>query len=94
MIASGKKKEAYRDCKAFWWSRLVEYGDYENFEVTKFRQYDAIEFMNGYWKGAPRKLVECKGITIGHGNHDWGATGKQFIIKLGEILTLAENVKA
>lgn len=94
MIASGEKKEEYRDVKAFWWSRLIEYGDFENFEVTKFKHYDAVLFVNGYSKQAPQVLIDCKGIIISHGKPEWGAEGKQFIIKLGERLPLTEKTNA
>jgi hypothetical protein len=92
MIASGEKKEEYRDIKPFWWTRLVHIGAFSYLDpvVTQFKQYDAIHFMNGYSRKAPQLLIECKGILLAEGKHEWGASGrKQFTIKLGEILPLA-----
>lgn len=87
MIASGEKKEEYRELKAYWWTRLVQYGTFEEYEVVQFKKFDAVSFKNGYSKNAPVILIECKGITIGYGKHEWGATSKSFIIKLGNILS-------
>ncbi len=53
------------------------------------RDYDAIEFRNGYSKTAPTMLVECKGITMDIGNPTWGAPAENvFIIKCGKVLKM------
>lgn len=76
MIASGEKKEEYREVKEYWTKRLDG------------KSYDQVHFRNGYSKDARTMLLECKGITIGEGNPKWGGVigHKVFVIKLGEIL--------
>lgn len=51
------------------------------------KEFDTIRFTNGYSKGASTFDIECKGITIGTGNPQWGAPAEQvFILSLGKIL--------
>lgn len=82
LIKSGKKTEEYREVKSHWIQRLCHNGD-----LRRFKQYDQIEFRNGYQKDAPKLLIECKGISIGKpsgpGNELF--TEDVFIIKLGKI---------
>jgi hypothetical protein len=54
-----------------------------------FKEFDAIEFRNGYATAAPKFLIECKGIELTTGHTGWGAVGgeKYFVIRLGEILS-------
>lgn len=82
MIASGEKKEEYREIKPYWETRL--FGK---------KEYDAIEFRNGYMKDAPRIRVELKEISEGLGIIEWGAPEARpvFILKLGEILRIPTN---
>lgn len=98
MIASGEKKEEYREVKPYWISRLVkEFGaphtcDDFNFDYFGLRHsmdapqaYDLVEFKNGYSKDSPTVRLEILDITIDIGQKEhWGAEyGKQyFIIKL------------
>lgn len=79
MIASGIKKEEYRDIKPFYLRRLLSRAG------VGFEHYDAVRFHRGYTNTTI--LVECKGIHIGEGNPDWGAVvgEKYFVISLGEI---------
>lgn len=103
MLLSGEKKEEYREIKEFWSIRFFpnylgkncsripedgeEYGEYE------LRNYDLVEFTNGYGKDKPAVTFECKGIKIGQGNAEWGAPAKDvFIIQLGKEVSRA-NVK-
>lgn len=74
MIASGEKKEEYREIKPYWNLRLSR------------KSYDAIQFRNGYAKNSPKMLVELKAIESGLGIVGWGAPqGKVvYILKLGE----------
>jgi ASC-1-like (ASCH) protein len=51
LIASGKKKEEYRDIKPYWQKRLN-------------KDYDIIHFRNGYNKNSPFMIVEYKGKTL------------------------------
>ena len=80
MIASGEKKEEYREMKPYWDARLIEDGYY-------FRHFDLVKFRNGYKKDSPYIILDCLEIQEGHGNPNWGAeVGKMYyIIKLGSI---------
>jgi len=76
LIASGAKKEEYRECKRYWQTRLLNHN------------FDAVCFRNGYGKDAPAVVVEFKGIFRGLGIIEWGAPyGVQvYVIKLGKII--------
>lgn len=76
LIASGEKKEEYRVVKPYWTKRLFH------------RDYDAIQFRNGYRPDSPTMLVEYLGYTTGWGgNESWGAEGAEYYrLKLGRIL--------
>ena len=86
-IASGRKKEEYRDITPFWKSRLEQAFDGK----TTFKKYDAIRFRRGRY-GKTTMLVECRSIYVGYGRPEWGAPkGKQvFVIQLGDILEKKE----
>jgi hypothetical protein len=106
MIASGEKKEEYRELKDYWGYRLcykipvpmggyltkwekLRHGDYECLNddfMPNFETFDIVRFRNGYSKNAPMMDLWCNGIEIGEGKSEWGANGRSFIIKLGEIL--------
>ena len=97
MIASGEKKEEYRDIKHYWCTRLAnvhigamggDFMDSHNVIAYTFKKFDTVTFTNGYAKGSPKVIVECKGITTGLGMLSWGAevATEYFIIKLGEII--------
>lgn len=66
LIAKGKKKTEYRDITPYWQKRI------EN------RQYDEINFRNGYRKDAPFVRVEYLGYK----------KRKYYELKLGKILEL------
>ena len=76
LIASGEKKEEYREIKDYWIRRL------------KNKTYDAILFRNGYSKNSPKLLIVYDGYHTGLGRIKWGAPeGKPvFILSLGEII--------
>lgn len=78
MIASGEKKEEYRDIKDYWKIRLIG------------KSYDAILFSNGYRSDRPQVLIEYGGVCSGLGIIEWGAPPEKevYILKLGEILNL------
>ena len=99
MIESGIKPEDYRDIKDYWIQRLIEINLFYEFptreeliEITEegaieeyFKDFDAVQFSYGYTKRT--MLFECKGITIGKGNPEWGAPKEYvFIIKRGRRL--------
>lgn len=92
MIASGEKKEEYREIKMYWATRL-QGGFPSTFGIDRsvsadFKEYDYIHFRDGY--NRPRTMnVEFKGCHIHTGKPEWGAEfGKEyFVIKLGDIIT-------
>jgi len=77
LIASGEKKEEYREIKDYWRKRLFQ-GD----EPIK---YDRVVFYLGYSKGRPSMAFKIEDIHIGHGKPEWGAKpGEEyFVISLG-----------
>mgnify|MGYP000877451846 CR=1 FL=1 len=90
MIASGEKKEEYRECKDYWVKRLLHF----KYDGTPYclphmvKWYDEIEFKNGYNKNARIMRVEFNGLTIGPAKPEWSDNwqGDVFRIKLGEII--------
>lgn len=80
MIASGVKREEYRERKPYWNTRLLG------------NRFDAIRFTNGYSKNAPWMLVECTELLSGLGIIEWGAPEKTpvFILRLGAVLGRSE----
>jgi len=76
MIASGEKREEYRELKQYWHTRLS-------------KKYDVIEFRNGYSKDAPVMMVELRGISKSLGIVEWGAPENEtvYILKLGQVLS-------
>ncbi|WP_447767028.1 hypothetical protein [Sphingobacterium faecium] len=86
MIASGIKKEEYREEKQYWVDRLTtEIGE----EFYTFKDFDFICFRNGYSKDAPTVTVKCNGILYKTGLEEWGAEkgNRYFTIKLGAIIS-------
>jgi hypothetical protein len=68
-IAAGTKREEYRDFSPYWKARLAG------------REYDVIEFRNGYAPDSRRMRVEFRGVTVkGRGAE------RQFVIQLGRIV--------
>lgn len=91
MIASGEKKEEYREIKRFWIQRLCNEIEYENggsWEAV-FKKFTHVKFRNGYSKNAAELFVECKGIEVGTAKPEWSDNwqGEVFIIKLGEVIS-------
>jgi len=79
MIASGEKREEYREVKPYWLKRLVTEED---------KTFTHVIFTNGYAANSPRLKAECRGISIGAGLAELGAPANEdvFIIKLGKII--------
>ena len=75
MIASGEKREEYREMKPYWHKRLS-------------KEYDVIRFRNGYAKDSPTMTVELKEILSGLGITQWGAPEEKnvYILRLGKVL--------
>lgn len=69
-IASGEKKEEYREDKSYWQKRLLKPDGFP-------RVFDVIRFRNGYSKNAPSMDVEWKGVSRGCG---------RITIHLGKVL--------
>lgn len=74
MIASGEKKEEYRQIKPYWTKRLFGY-------PLKY----AI-FHKGYTNN--NIMIRITGISQGHGRPEWGAVENEayIILHLGEIV--------
>ena len=69
-IASKKKKIEYRDYTPFWISRLYD-------KNGKRREYDLIEFINGYNTDARRMVTKYEGFN---------KKGDLFHIHIGKII--------
>ncbi len=68
-IAAGTKRKEFRQFTDYWQTRLQD------------REYDFIEFRNGYATDALRMRVQFRGVMLqGRGSN------KVFVIKLGRIL--------
>ena len=68
-ILKGEKTTEYREVTPYWSKRL------------EGRDYDVIQFRNGYAKVAPMMIVEFKGVNI-----DSDVQGARYAIELGKIL--------
>lgn len=90
MIASGEKKEEYREIKPYWVERLLEcVGEDEEGDTCShvlYVDYDRVCFHRGYTSTTMTFVVES--IDVGQGKPEWGAPADRdvFIIKLGERL--------
>lgn len=74
MVASGEKREEYREPSHWILSRL------------QGRQYDVVRFRNGYSPKSPVCVCEYKGWGFGNGKPKWGGDLDIIIIKLGRVL--------
>jgi hypothetical protein len=75
MIRSGEKTEEYREIKPYWDARLIG------------KEFDYVQFRNGYGEDAPKIVFKCLWIDQGRGLKKWGAPDTDvYIIKLGERL--------
>lgn len=96
MIASGEKKEEYREIKPYWHDRLIKevISEYtlNPTALTKqtviFKEFDFVEFTNGYGSDRPKLTLECKGICMGNAKPEWSDNwqGDVFVISLGKII--------
>ena len=78
MIASGRKQEEYRTPGKWILSRL------------QGKEYDVVEFKNGYGPNVPTVTVKYRGWKMSSGLAEWGAAPSvQYVtIKLGRVLSL------
>lgn len=81
MIASGEKKEEYREIKPYWTKRFLGHHN----QLNPFFHVIA---RNGYRPDSPEIVWVHEGIEIGEGKPEWGAEpGKQyFVLKIGELI--------
>jgi len=82
MIASGEKREEYREIKPYWQKRLQVNG-YHKFE---FKSFVGVVFIYGYTN--QKMSFKLDGISIGKGREEWGAEpGKDyFVIKFSPLI--------
>lgn len=99
MIASGEKKEEYREIKPYYKTRfynaIKKELDKETFaqQVTAVVLYDNtvmldVIFRNGYSKNSPKIKCKCIFKGRGQGKEEWGAEpGKEYyILEILEIM--------
>ena len=73
MIASGEKTEEYREIKPYWEKRLE-------------KDYEYIEFRNGYGKSVPVCMCKLHHIDIDRGKSEWGAPKYPVFVLAIELL--------
>ena len=94
LIKDGIKREEYREIKRYWIARLLTNVEYlTNLDDIlsvgpRFKNYQKVEFRNGYDQISPTVTLEIQSISIGQGKPEWGAEPNQiyFIIKIGQEL--------
>ena len=88
MIASGEKKEEYRETSKHWKSRLFSrISDHEL--CTKFPDGGVAIFRNGRRKDSSTMKVEFYDVDLtSEGKPEWGAEPGMlyFVLKLGRVL--------
>jgi hypothetical protein len=92
LIASGEKKEEYREIKPYWNRRFFDFVSYHSGEAGSiYRKYDVVRFKNGYAKDAPTMDVEYDGMTITGGIVEWGAEPHEtyYVLRLGKVLSIS-----
>lgn len=94
MIEAGEKPEEYRGITQYWMKRLmwchiiscINYSCHNclMMDGRSFKDFSHVRFRYGYTKRT--MLYEIKSITVGFGNHEWGAPKDRevFIIKIGK----------
>ena len=98
MILSGIKKEEYQTIKPYWIKRLLN-ADFEDDRQFVFddnqRDYDAIQFTNGYGTHAPRIRMHYHGVKVGNTKPEWSAgyMTEVFVLSLGKIIEI-KNVSS
>ena len=84
-IKKGKKTAEYREYKPYWIKRLMN-------TDRSFKQFDYINFRNGYHKNAPEFLIEFLGIKIIKHKIGLLKTERVFEIKLGKIIEMHDHM--
>ena len=88
MIASGKKREEYRDATWYWQTRIHNWCDKQGTRVVEFR--------HGYGTNAPRMWFIVGDVFYRSRAHTytWGEPeSDHYAIALGERVTLTEGGK-
>ena len=94
MIASGEKKEEYREHKEFWIKRIEKWQDRRISELIPYleQKIDVIAFSRGYRK--PDMFFVCDRILIRENtpiHPEWGEpTIKHFSLGLGERIEIID----
>jgi len=88
MIATGEKREEYREIKPYWEKRLCNHN--EKGEFDGYKEFDFVIFRNGYQKNAPEMKVEVTGIGCDIGEEKWGARINTLynVIELGNVVEI------
>ena len=91
MIASGEKKEEYREINQYWKNRLCTFSSDEDGSFYEIKHFETVEFTLGYPRKddmSRRMKFKIEDICFDKGNPDWGAENGAvyFVIKLGERL--------
>ena len=82
LIASGEKKEEYRELKDYWKKRL-QIGERRD----RYKFFDIVEFRNGYSPDSPVIRLEFVRTAMGWGHAEHGAPDYPvYIIHLGKII--------
>lgn len=90
MIASGEKKEEYREIKPSMISKFSSHSKEYNNWHERLKEFDYVHFYNGWAcsQKYPNFKIEFKGIRMDEGREEWGAEpgNMYFVIELGEII--------
>ncbi len=94
MIASGEKKEEYREIKPYY-NRILgklfigfpfteviinNFGSIRNYDEKQIKSNVEIIFRNGYRADSPKIKCTCN-LRIGQGKEEWGAEqGKKYYV--------------
>ncbi len=78
-ILSNTKTAEYRKYTQYWKRRLLN-------KDGSFKNFDFVQFKNGYHKSAPIILVEFKSMKIVKSKTNWFIKKKYFEIELGKMI--------
>lgn len=86
MIASGEKKEEYRELSDYYWRRFRWYLGRIKIGESWHRIEFFVNFRNGYQKHSPAIIATCT-VRIGEGRPEWGAEpGKEYyVLEIHEV---------
>lgn len=101
MIASGEKKEEYREIKPYYTTRFTKAlglsGKNEREDVmniiaqTQVPKLIKVMFRNGYSKESLTLIADCK-LSVGNGKEEWGAEpGETYYVLTIEEMKGVEN---